>query len=102
MLRWILLVCCTSCRKARHKKSTTTNVSNAIPIFVTHYKPSEVEAIKKYCVKHTNVMERTTDGDSQEYQQLDVVIREHLSQAYRVRCGYCLNKKIGKNMALNL
>ena len=33
------------------------------------------------------------DGDSQESQQLDIDIREHLSQAYRVRCGYHLNKK---------
>ena len=167
--------------------TTQTNVTNAIPNFVSHCKPSEVKAISKYCVDHKNVMELTsaqhlmiaicwvlphekrlfdlypevlfiditsdsnkekrplftvtgrtsagtmytlmraflpnektwifrwlfsivlpnsfkqetlrrvrvmiTDGDSQEYQQLDVAIKEHLSQAYRVRCGYHLNKK---------
>ena len=167
--------------------TTKTNVSNAIPNFVSHCKPSEVKAITKYCIDHQDVMELTsaqhlmiaicwvlpqekrlfdlypevlfiditsdsnkekrplftvtgrttagtmytlmraflpnektwifrwlfsivlpnsfkketlkrvrvmiTDGDSQEYQQLDVAIREHISQAYRVRCGYHLNKK---------
>ena len=167
--------------------TTKKNVSNAIPNFVSHCKPSEVEAITKYCIDHKDVMELTsaqhlmivkcwvlphgkrlfdlypevlfiditpnsnkgkrplftvtgrtsagtmytlmqpflpnektwifrwlfsivlpnsfkqetlrrvrvtiTDGDSQEYQQLDVAIREHFSQAYRVRRGFHLNKK---------
>ena len=34
-----------------------------------------------------------TDGDSQEYTQLDNAIKLHLNQVHRLRCGYHLNKK---------
>ena len=34
-----------------------------------------------------------TDGDSQEYKQLDLAIAKYIPNALRVRCGYHLNKK---------